>query len=83
MSPTLSLHRLQADRATDLLRTIMPIGGDDPPDEVIGWRDLAGRIRRVRADYPNGWRLHARFNAKGELISSRAQIKLSTKPVVK
>tara|TARA_B100000678_G_scaffold280614_1_gene277496 strand:- start:3113 stop:3307 length:195 start_codon:yes stop_codon:yes gene_type:complete len=52
----------------------MPIGGDDVPDQVHGWRDGRGRLRRVQADYPNGWRL--RFSLTSQRVPFRVSASL-------
>jgi len=75
----LSCHRLVVELAAPLLEQAMPIGGGALPDVVLGWRDSCGRIRRVRADYPNGWRLDLRVNTRGEITSHHGSIRLRGK----
>lgn len=79
MGTRMTRHALDPARAEDLLASIMPVGNGETPLSVLGWRDNRGRIRRVRADYPNGWRLYAYFSAAGQLTSHRGQIRLTTR----
>lgn len=47
----------------------MPIGDGALPISLFGWRDHRGNLTRVRADYPNGWRLVVHFSKpKGDKV---------------
>lgn len=78
----LRAYELDAARAAPLLEHIMPIGGGEMPVEVLGWRaSPKGRLHKVRADYPNGFRLRFSISKAGVPTRVHAQIKLkSVKP---
>jgi len=62
MSRRLTRHRLDAEAARPVLAQILDIGDGQAPKTVIGWRDSDGCLRRLRADYPNGFRLEANLS---------------------
>lgn len=64
-------------RIAPLLEELFPGMGDgELPSTIVGWADANGRPRRCRADYPNGWRVEFRLNAKGQLTSRTGSLKL-------
>jgi hypothetical protein len=65
-------HAGDIARTTPLLHDIMPIGAGETPVGVTLWRQADGRIRRVRADYPNGWRLQFSISVNGVVSRVRA-----------
>lgn len=66
------------EASTALCKEVLPVGGEEQPFALTGWRDSSGRCRRVRAEYANGWELNFRINIKGEITSSSARIRLVT-----
>jgi hypothetical protein len=72
-----SEYLLDADVARPFLHDIMPVGGSDVPVEVRAWREASGRIRRVRAAYPNGWTLQFTISTRGVIGRVRATTRLS------
>ncbi len=75
-------RQLDPKACADLLTTVMPIPGEDAPHEVMGWFQ-AGKLRRVRADYPNGWRLQFSISVRGGISRVQANLKLTIKGAVK
>ena len=73
MSGRLTKHSLDRARAAPLLREVMPIA-DGEPVSAIGWRDVRGRVRRVLAEYANGWRIELRLSADGRLTTCAASL---------
>lgn len=62
------------------LSEIMTIGEGELPIEVIGW--FAGAtLRRVRADYPNGWRLQFSINDQGYATRICASLRFVVKGI--
>lgn len=59
------------------LQELIPVGLGDEKPEVTGYYDARGKVRRITADYPNGWRVRVNFNAQGVITSESAQLKLS------
>ena len=78
-------HQLDGDRAAGLLHELCPLGEGETPT-VIGYRDARGNLRRVIADYPNGWQLTAHFSlpdtgpdgAEVSISSWSARLRLQT-----
>ncbi|MDE2595965.1 MAG: hypothetical protein KGL44_03710 [Sphingomonadales bacterium] len=81
--PRTSCHELDAAAARDSLHELMPVGAGDQPDTLLGWRDSRGFLTRVRADYPNGWRLVVHFskpkNGKVTITSCKASMSIKVK----
>lgn len=76
-----SVHRLPPERLAPLLRKVMPIGGEDLPLEVVGWRNNAtGRWVRFRADYPNGFRLSFSLSRNNVATRISACVRLTVEP---
>ena len=67
---------LDREKLAPLFGELFPIGRDELPERVLGWFTRVGRLRRARADYPNGWRLVLNFNAKGEISSIKSTLSL-------
>lgn len=63
-------HVLDPAQFEPLLREIMPVGGGELPSQVIGWT-RAKIWTRLRADYPNGFRLEVYFDKRGDVSSCR------------
>ena len=55
---------LDPEKLAARLHDVMAIGAGTIPTEVVGWFH-AGNVRRIRADYPNGWRLSFSITEKG------------------
>lgn len=72
-------HTLDPDKLAPVLAEMFPVGDGELPTAVDGWFDRQGRPRRVRADYPNGWRIEFRLSVKRTVTSSSASIRLVTK----
>lgn len=77
----LKRHILEPAEAASLIAQLMPLVRDETPVFVVGWRDQCGRIRRVRADYPTGWRVRLHFDAAGSSTSRSASLNLTTAAV--
>ena len=60
------------------LHDVMAIGGGAVPTEVVGWFH-AGNVRRIRADYPNGWRLTFSITEKGNVTRVCASLHVVAK----
>lgn len=45
--------------------------------KLVGYYDRRGKLRRVRATYPDGWVLQVNISAAGFVTSSHAKIKLA------
>jgi len=71
-------YELKPEVVAALCREVMPIGGDDLPTRVVGWR-AGSRWRRFQADYPNGFRLSFSLNEKNVPIRVRAFIRLEAR----
>lgn len=65
-------HKGDPEAAAAMLHKVMPIGDGAMPDSVIIWRQPDGKPRRVRAEYPNGWRLQFSISVKGVVSRVRA-----------
>jgi hypothetical protein len=72
--------RLDCIAVAESLHNVMPIGDGDVPVEVLAWF-LGGSLRRVRADYPNGWRLQFSINEKGFATRVCASLHIPVKGV--
>ncbi len=46
---------------------------------VVGYYDRGGKLRRVVAQYPDGWRMQVNVSASGHVTSSHARIKYNLK----
>ena len=80
MSVRLRRFKPVVDQIAPLLEELFPgLGDGASPKAVDGWADHRGNPRRCRADYPNGWRVDFRINAKGQLTSRLASLRLGTK----
>jgi len=60
------------------------LGDGASPTSVIGYYGSNGRIRMIRADYPNGWRLDLRIS-KGRdsalrITSMTSSMRMVTRP---
>lgn len=80
MRPKLRKYQLRPDKVAALIAKLMPMGEGEMPVAVIGWRDSRYRIRRIRADYPNGWRVNLSFSADGENTARSAQFRMTLRP---
>jgi|GEM_PF-1274115 len=69
-------HRLDASEFASALAEISPLGDGEQPEAVLGWKLLRGHWTRLRAIYPNGWSLEVRLNAKGQVTSYTASLKV-------
>lgn len=76
MRPKLRKYQLRPEKAAALIASLMPMGEGATPLTVIGWRDSKYRIRRIRADYPNGWRVNLSFSANGENTARSASFRI-------
>lgn len=43
--------------------------------KLVGYYDRRGKLRRVRATYPDGWVMQVNINAGGFVTSSRASLR--------
>ncbi|MFA6219620.1 MAG: hypothetical protein WC692_07545 [Erythrobacter sp.] len=50
-----------------------------PDPKVTGYYDQRGKLRRVVARYPDGWRAQINIDRNGYITSSRASISLKVK----
>lgn len=57
----------------------MPVGGGELPSRVIGWT-RAKVWTRLRADYPNGFRLEVHFDKYGRVSSTRISGSMIIRP---
>ena len=55
----------------------MPVNDLEPID-VFAWTDGRGVIRRADATYADGWKVRLNFNARQQLTSRSATVKLVT-----
>lgn len=79
MSVRLRRYKPVVAEVAPLLEELFPgLGDGEQPRVVDGWADYRGRPRRCRADYPNGWRVDLRINAKGQMTSRSASLRLVT-----
>jgi hypothetical protein len=62
------------------LNEIMAIGDGEVPVKVTGWY-LDRSMRRVQADYPNGWRLTFSVTQAGNITRICGSLHISTGPV--
>lgn len=49
-----------------------------PPEgepTLVGYYDRRGKLRRIRATYPDGWVMQVNINAGGFVTSSRASLR--------
>ena len=46
--------------------------------KLAGYYDRRGKLRRIVAVYPDGWRCQVNINAVGHVTSSSAKLKLAT-----
>ena len=76
MRPKLRKYQLRPEKAAALIAKLMPMGEGEMPATVIGWRDSKYRIRRIRADYPNGWRVNLSFSADGANTARSASFRM-------
>lgn len=73
-------HLADPQKAASVLAEMFSVGGGDDPSQVIVYRDRRGIIRYGIADYPNGWSIRFNCNAKGELTSRSASLRLECGP---
>jgi hypothetical protein len=66
-------------KVAESLDEIMAIGAGEMPVEVMGWY-LEGSVRRIRADYPNGWRLALSITQAGNITRVCASLHVSSRP---
>lgn len=45
---------------------------------LVGYYDRRGKLRRIVASYPDGWRCQVNVNGAGNVTSSTAKLKLAT-----
>ena len=72
-------HALDPAELEPWLREIMPVGGGEQPTQVVGWT-RANIWTRMRADYPNGFRLEVHFDRTGHVSSTRISGDLTIRP---
>lgn len=72
-------YALDSAQLAPVLAELFPVGDGELPTVVDGWFDRQGRPRRVRADYPNGWRIEFRLSVKRTVTSSSATLRLVTR----
>lgn len=51
----------------------------DGEPKLVGYYDRRGKLRRIVASYPDGWRCRVNINATGHVTSTIAELRL--KPV--
>jgi hypothetical protein len=71
-------RQLDPQKVADLLEEVMPIDKGAEPRTVTGWFQ-GGDLRRVRADYPNGWRLQFMISTDGYVSRVQATLRLVMK----
>lgn len=59
-----------------ILHELMPVGGGADPLSVLAWPGPGAFLKKVVAEYPNGWRLIVHLKRNGEVLSCTAQYKL-------
>lgn len=64
-------HQLDPKQYQQLLEELLPIGGGEAPDRIVGWT-RKGVWTRIQADYPNGFRLTVYFDKYGDVSSCKA-----------
>lgn len=79
MRPKLRKYQLRPEKVAALIAGLMPMGDGEMPKSVIGWRDSKYRIRRIRADYPSGWRVNLSFSADGANTARSASFHMTFK----
>lgn len=81
---TLTKHKVKREALKDFLHEEMPISGGETTSEVWVWRDVNGDIRRVEADYPNGFRVKISLSAVKDdmqfVTARKGSLKLVTMP---
>ena len=77
--PALRTFKPDIAKLAPVLAELCALGDGKDPVECIGWADDAGKPRRLRADYENGWRIEIRLRANGSISSWRASLKLRAK----
>ncbi|MFC0686413.1 hypothetical protein [Novosphingobium clariflavum] len=70
--------RCDPKQAAELFKQVMPIN-DLEPKEVFAWFDGRDVIRRAEATYADGWKVRLNFDARQQLTSRSATLKLDTK----
>jgi hypothetical protein len=68
-------RRLAPESAANLLGQVSGIGGGEEPTNVLGCFQ-GGHLRRVRADYPNGWRLQFSISPRGIISRVKGSLHL-------
>lgn len=54
-----------------------PVKAEGEPS-LVGYYDRRGKLRRIVATYPDGWRCQVNINAAGYVTGSSARCKLAT-----
>lgn len=78
--PKWTRYHADPKHAAPLLAEMFPVGDGEEPTQVIVYRDRRNTIRYGIADYPNGWSIRFNCNAKGELTSKSASLRLVCGP---
>jgi hypothetical protein len=76
--------KLEIETFAPMLAEAFPVGDGEPPSEVIGFYGSNRKIRMIRADYPNRWRLDLRMSedraGKLRVTSMSSSLRMVTKP---
>lgn len=63
----------------DSLEKVLPIGDGAAPTTVVAWKSRTGLLARLRADYPNGFRLTVYFDKRGNPSSAKASCSMAVR----
>jgi hypothetical protein len=77
--PDLPLRDDRWGKLVEALAEVSGVGGGDDPDNVTGAKDRKGNLKRLVADYPNGWQLRVNLAPNRDVRSWSAKIKFSTR----
>lgn len=69
MSRRLTKHELKIEPLAAFLADIEPWTASKRLVRARGWRDHAGRVRRVAAEFDDGWTMRLTITAKGMMTT--------------
>lgn len=71
---------IKLEAAGTLCAEVMALFRGRNPVSAFGWRDYRGNLRRVQADYDDGWRLRFGITENGCATRITARLHLKVKP---